>query len=108
MPDALGTIDGRQPSAFAINSSATDFDVVPAQPGKTVRLYQLLLVSGDPTAGLTFRDGANDLNGPIKTASPVVLPFSGQPWFVTSPGAALKMHSTLATQISGIAYCTVG
>lgn len=93
-------------TAAVINSSAGGLIALCAgSSGKTVKLHRIWLVVGGPT-NLTFQDGSTPLSGPapILQGGGITLDFSGDPWYVSSTGAALNLNSSAAVQISGTAY----
>lgn len=93
-------------TAAVINNSAGGLIALCAgSSGLRVKLHRIWLVVGGPT-NLTFQDGSTPLSGPapLLQGGGITLDFSGDPWYISSVGAALNINSSAAVQISGTAY----
>lgn len=87
-----------------INSAAGgDLVIVAAVAGKTIKVYQMQIM-GLATLTVQPKDGAGGtaFTGVETTVAgvPIVLPNTGVPWFVTTPGNAFVI-ATNAVQASG-------
>jgi hypothetical protein len=103
----LNSYDGADIVSASINIAATGA-LVAAVAGQRIRVYKLFLANTTGTTTLQFADGANNLTGVITlaTATPLVLPFDGNPWFLTSLGNAFNLTLGASTQVSGILWFT--
>lgn len=89
-------------NAVISGNTAADQTVVAAVSGKVIKVYQLHMVAA-AAATATFKDGAStSLTGleTLATGIPLILPYTGTPWFVTSSGNAFIINQS-AVQISG-------
>ena len=99
-------LSASQLTPVVINSSAGgNIQIAPAAAGKTNKLMRLLVVIENPS-NITFQDGSTPLSGPMPflQSGLLVLDFSGDPWYTSSPNSALNINSSVATQLSGTAW----
>lgn len=97
------TIRGRWPVKFAkIDTAALgQTAVVPAVSGKRIRVVGFFLVSTSAN-GVKFQSASTDLTGAMAlAANGGVTAESENGVFETTPGAALNINLTGATQVSG-------
>jgi len=73
-----------------------------------ILVYELFLAIGLGNADLIFKDGPTALTGNMEflRRDKLILPFTSQPWFETSPGNGFIMQVTPARQIGGRVYFT--
>lgn len=87
----------------AINTAGAGQDnLIAASAGKVVTVYAIVLVAAGAVT-VKFQDAGTDLTGAMSliTGIPLVLPYSGQPWFQGSPGNAFNINLGGAVQVSG-------
>lgn len=95
-------------SSTTINTSSTgDNTLVAGLSSQTVRVYRMFFVVSAATT-ITFKDGSLGLTGAMTFVSggSFVIDFSGDPWFVTSPGNGFILNQSGTAQISGRVYFT--
>lgn len=96
-------------SAIINTASAADQAIVAAVTGKQIKIWQLQLI-GVATLTVQVKDGAGGtaLTGVETTVAgvPIILPYTGVPWFVMSSGNAFVI-ATNAVQCSGHCQYTV-
>lgn len=105
----------RQPTATAFltqigvnQTTAGDLTIVPAVPGKTIRVYRVFLMSA-VSGSLTPKDGTVAFCGPLPFAANggLIMDFDGEPWFTCTPGNAFVINMSAAGQLSGRVGYTV-
>jgi len=76
---------------------------------KTIIRVYALFVSVATATTIEFEDGSTGLSGAMTLASgiPLVLPFNGYPYFVTSAGNAFNVVPGGSVQTSGTIYYTL-
>jgi hypothetical protein len=93
---------------FQSVGASGDAFIVFGLPGQVIRLYSLILeVTG--SVQIVIKDGASiSLTGgmQLSTNSKIVLPFDGEPWFVTSPGNHLNVNLSAPVTMIGMVYFT--
>lgn len=100
----LVTADGNMLQTAIVSGTGGDMTVVTGVANKIVRVYRLIAsVSG--STGFTFKSSGTALTGVIP-ASSMVLDFSGQPWFTTSPGFGFVVSSSASLAVGGIVHFT--
>ncbi len=86
-------------------SNTGDNTIIAATANKSSRVYKIFFVANASTI-ITFKEGSNDLSGPIPLASggAFVLDTSNDPWFTTSIGSAFIISQTGTATIGGTVY----
>lgn len=89
-------------------TTAGDLTIVPAVPGKTIRVYRVFLMSA-VSGSLTPKDGTVAFCGPLPFAANggLIMDFDGEPWFTCTPGNAFVINMSAAGQLSGRVGYTV-
>lgn len=85
--------------------------VIAAASGLGYRILEMFVLNTTGTTTIQFADGATALTGVMTLAAgtPLVLPFSGEPWLIISQGNAFNFTLGASTQVSGhIGYVTYG
>lgn len=102
------TANNVQTLATAVSLSASGSAVLIATSGTANRIYVysgFIAVSGTANLGIKFKDGiAGNLTGPFGLAvgETLVLPHTGEPYFVTSAGASFRIVKDTSAQLSGM------
>lgn len=83
-------------------TNAGDLTVAAAVAGKKTRVYQLYLQAAGAVV-VELLSGATSLSGPITLATgvPVVLPYTGVPWFTGGTNEAITLTTSADVQVSG-------
>lgn len=95
--------------AFAGITVLASGQVLPAYPGKKIRVTGLVLVSAIPLSA-KFQSAASDISGnfPLAANSGFVMPYNPEGWFDTNVSEALNLVlSSSATVAMQLTYITV-
>lgn len=86
----------------SINIAATGA-LLAAVSGIQYKIYALFLVNTTIGTTLQFLDGAAALTGTITMSgtNQLILPFTGEPWFICTQGNAFNLTLGASTQVSG-------
>lgn len=95
-------------SAVSISTSGAN-TIVTGRGTQVVRVYRIVLVAAGAVT-VTAQDGATPLTGAMTMTAgvPLILDFTTQPWFTTSPGNAFVISLSTGVQVSGTLFFTQG
>lgn len=94
-------------SVFNVDvTGAGDHIIVPAVPGKIVRVWRIILtgdVSGDGKVKLRFKAGGAFLNGTffLYRGSGAMLGAEARSWIMTTPGQDVSLNLSGAADVAG-------
>lgn len=108
----LGPLDGDSSVTATVIITAATGDYVPISgvAGSVIRIYAILLVPGG-TTNITFKNGSTAISGAIPFTStqimgPLMMPFSGQPYYTLSVGNSFAINSSAAVALGGNVWYT--
>jgi hypothetical protein len=93
-------------------ASSGDNTVIAAISGKSIKVHQIWLTAVGGAVNLIFKDGAStSLNAtavPLTAAgSSMTFQYTGEPWWLTSPGNAFIINLSGAVSVTGRIYYTI-
>jgi len=87
--------------AFSGVTVVASGQVIPAFPGKKIRVTALTLVANSPISA-KFQSASSDISGnfPLAANSGFVMPYNPEGWFDTAPSEALNIVLSAGTTVA--------